>query len=203
MRYLLFFMWFFDFFYLSFFYNLSFFFSFFFLSQNFSTEKNVMSEWKWSIYSDSHHTPHTVYAIEFLIGIMIDCIWLETFNSVNEQSRYLLFFIRSVFYFFIFLRNFYHQSKWKWGIYSDSHHTPHTVYAIDFLIRLSMNDDWLELIDSVNEQSRYLLFFMWFFWFFLFVFFFNLSFYLSFFSKSKFFNWKKWYEWMKMKHLSW
>ena len=110
--------------------------------------------------------------------------------------RYLLFLIRSVFYFFIFLRNFFHQSEWKWSICSDSHHTPHTVYAIDFLIRLSMNDDWLELIDSVNEQSRYLLFFMRFFDFFYLSFFYNLSFYLSFFSKSKFFNWKKCYEWM-------
>ena len=51
----------------------------------------------------------------------------------------------------------------KWGICVNSHHTPHTVYAIDFLIRLSMNDDCLELFDSVNEQSRYLLFFMRFF----------------------------------------
>ena len=140
-----------------------------------------MSEWKWSIYSDSHHTPHTVYAIDFLIRLSMNDNWLESFDSVNEQSRYLLFFIRSVFYFFIFLRNFYHQSKWKWGICSDSHHTPHTVYAIEYLIRLSINDDWLELIDSVNEQSRYLLFFMWFFDFFSLSFFYNLSFYLSFF----------------------
>ena len=123
----------------------------FFLSKNFSTEKNDTSEWKWSIFSDSHHTPHTVYAIDFLIGIMIDCIWLELIDSVNEQSRYLLFFIRSVFYFFIFLQKKYVMSEWKWGICSDSHHTPHTVYAIDFLIRLSMNDYLLELFDSVNE----------------------------------------------------
>ena len=80
--------------------------------------------------------------------------------------RYLLFFIRSVFYFFIFLRNFYHQSKWKSGICSDSHHTPHTVYAIDFLIWVMIDSIWLQLIDSVNEQSKYLLFFMWFFDFF-------------------------------------
>ena len=162
----------------------------------------IRVNYKWGICSDSHHTPHTVYAIDFLIRLSMNDYWLESFDSVNEQSRYLLFFIRSVFYFFIFLRNFYHQSKWKWSIYSDSHHTPHTVYAIDFLIRLSINDYWLELFNSVNEQSRYLLFLMGFFWFFLFVFFFNLSFYLSFFSKSKFFNWKKCYEWMKMKHLS-
>ena len=112
---------------------------------------------------------------------------MESFNSVNEQSRYLLFFIRSVFYFFIFLHNFYHQSKWKWGICSDSHHTPHTVYAIDFLIRLSMNDYWLELIDSVNEQSRYLLFFMWFFVLFFYLsFFYNLSFFCLFFLSQNF-----------------
>ena len=111
----------------------------FFLSQNFSTEKNDTSEWKWSIYSDSHHTPHTVYAIDFLIRLSMNDYWLESFNSVNEQSRYLLFFIRSVFYFFIFLRNFYHQSKWKWSICSDSHHTPHTVCAIDFLIGIIIN----------------------------------------------------------------
>ena len=138
---------------------------------------------KWGIWADSHHTPHTVYAIDFLIRLSMNDDWLELIDSVNEQSRYLLFFIRSVFYFFIFLRNFYHQSKWKWGICSDSHHTPHTVYAIDFLIRLSMNDYWLELIDSVNEQSRYLLFFMWFFDFFYLSFFYNLSFFFSFFSK--------------------
>ena len=39
---------------------------------------------KWGIWADSHHTPHTVYAIDFLIGIMIDSIWLESFDSVNE-----------------------------------------------------------------------------------------------------------------------
>ena len=85
---------------------------------------------------------------------------MELIDSVNEQSRYLLFFIWSVFYFFIFLRNFYHQSEWKWGICSDIHHTPHTVYAIDFLIRLSIDCIWLVSFDSVNEQSRYLLFFI-------------------------------------------
>ena len=148
------------FFYLSFF-LICLFISLFFLSQNFSTEKNDTSEWKWSICSDSHHTPHTVYAIVFLIRLSMNDYWLESFNSVNEQSRYLLFFIRSVFYFFIFLRNFYHQSEWKWGIYSDSHHTPHTVYAIDFLIWVMIDSIWLESFNSVNEQSRYLLFFIW------------------------------------------
>ena len=96
---------------------------------------------KWGIWADSHHTPHTVYAIDFLIRLSINDYWLEFIDSVNEQSRYLLFFIWSVFYFFIFLRNFYNQSEWKWGICSDSHHTPHTVYAIDFLI-------WV-MIDSI------------------------------------------------------
>ena len=123
----------------------------FFLSQNFSTEKNDTSEWKWSIYSDSHHTPHTVYAIDFLIRLSMNDYWLESFDSVNEQSRYLLFFIRSVFYFFIFLQKKYDTSEWKWSIYSDSHHTPHTVYAIDFSIRLSMDCIWLVSFDSVNE----------------------------------------------------
>ena len=118
------------------------------------------SEWKWSICSDSHHTPHTVYAIEYLIRLSMNDYWLELFNSVNEQSRYLLFFIRSVFYFFIFLQKKYVMSEWKWSIYSDSHHTPHTVYAIEFLIRLSMDCIWLVSFDSVNEQSRYLLFFI-------------------------------------------
>ena len=126
---------------------------------------------KWGIYSDSHHTPHTVYAIDFLIRLSINDYWLELIDSVNEQSRYLLFFIRSVFYFFIFLQKKYDMSEWKWGICSDSHHTPHTVYAIDFLIWVMIDSIWLESFDSVNEQTRYLLFFMWFFDFFLFVFF--------------------------------
>ena len=132
----------------------------FFIFSFFLRKKMTRVNDKWGICSDSHHTPHTVYAIDFLIWVMIDSIWLELIDSVNEQSRYLLFFIWSVFYFFIFLRNFYHQSKWKWGICSDSHHTPHTVYAIDFLIRLSMDCIWLVSFDSVNEQSRYLLFFI-------------------------------------------
>ena len=95
------------------------------------------------------------------------------------------------FYFFIFLRNFYHQSKWKWSICSDSNHTPHTVYAIDFLIRLSMNDYWLESFDSVNEQSRYLLFFMWFFDFFFICLFFIICLFICLFFLSKNFSTEK------------
>ena len=96
---------FFDFFFICLFFIICLFICLFFLSQNFSTEKNVMSEWIWSIYSDSHHTPHTVYAIDFLIRLSIDCIWLVSFDSVNEQSRYLLFFIRLIFFSFMFLLN--------------------------------------------------------------------------------------------------
>ena len=110
---------------------------------------------KWGIWADSHHTPHTVYAIDFLIWVMIDSIWLELIDSVNEQSRYLLFFIR--FFDFFYLSFFYNlsfclfflsqnfsteknvMSEWKWSIYSDSHHTPHTVYAIDFLIGIMID----------------------------------------------------------------
>ena len=140
-------------------------------------KKMIRMNDKWGICSDSHHTPHTVYAIDFLIRLSMNDYWLESFNSVNEQSRYLLFFMW-FFWFFLFVffliclficlfflsQNFSTEkndtSEWKWSIWADSHHTPHTVYAIDFLIRLSMDCIWLELIDSVNEQSRYLLFFI-------------------------------------------
>ena len=139
------------------------FFSFFYV------KKMIWVNDKWGIFSDSHHTPHTVYAIDFLIRLSINDDWLELIDSVNEQSRYLLFFMWFLFYFFIclffiiclFICLFFLSQKfsteknvmseWKWSICSDSHHTPHTVYAIDFLIRLSMNDYWLELFDSVNE----------------------------------------------------
>ena len=123
-----------------------------------------------------------------MIVIVWFCKWIDEIFVVFDWISFL--------FFHFFFRKNYDLSEWKWCIWSDSHHTPHTVYAIDFLIWLSMNDDWLELIDSVNEQSRYLLFFMWFFDFFYLSFFYNLSFYLSFFSKLKIFNWKKWQEWM-------
>ena len=140
-------------------------FYFFIFLRNFYNQ----SEWKWGICSDSHHTPHTVYAIDFLIWVIIDSIWLDSFDSVNEQSRYLLFFMwffdffLFVFFFIIclFICLFFLSQKfsteknvmseWKWSICSDSHHTPHTVYAIDFSIRLSMDCIWLVSFDSVNE----------------------------------------------------